>query len=388
MKRRDFIKTSMATAVFTAASQGSIFSAMAAPKLKVGVMIPLSGPAALFGPSTKNVAQMAAEKINSGGGILGRKIEILFGDAGLPPAEAAQTALRMWRGQGCEAFVGMHNSAVRGAYNNVFKGQVPYVYTPNYEGGECANGVYYVGETPAQSVVPTMKWLAGEKKLKKFYLIGNDYNWPRDTNVIAKKTISELGGKVVGEEYMPFTVDNFDSSLAKIKETGADMVLITLVGGASVTFNRAFASFGLSDKVIRLGTLIDENTLLGIGAENSKNIYSAASYFANVQTNEAKAFAKDYAKKFGSKAPVLNALSGSAYDGLIALDTIAERAGSLSTKKMDSVAEGSEWDSPRGRAKMSNRHLTLDIYLATAIGTNFKIVKTFSRQDPGNFCKA
>jgi len=388
MKRRDFIKTSLTTVAAAAVAQSAVGRAMASSKLKVGVMIPLSGPAALFGPSSKNVSQMAAEKINAGGGILGRKIEILFGDAGLPPAEAAQTALRMWRGDGCEAFVGMHNSAVRGAYNNVFKGQVPYVYCPNYEGGECANGVYYVGETPAQSVVPTMKWLAGERKLKKFYLIGNDYNWPRDTNVIAKKTIAELGGQVVGEEYMPFTVDNFDSSLAKIKETGADMVFITLVGGASVTFNRAFASFGLSDKVARLGTLIDENTLLGIGAENSKNMFSAASYFANVETNEAKAFAKKYTSKFGKKAPVLNALSGSAYDGLIALDTIAERAGSLSTKKMDSVAEGTEWDSPRGRAKMANRHLTLDIYLAEAKGTNFKIVKTFPRQNPGNFCKA
>ena len=169
MKRREFIKSSMTVAAFTAAAQTNIISAMAASKLKVGVMIPLSGPAALFGPSCKNVSHMAAEKINAAGGILGRKIEVVFGDAGLPPAEAAQTALRMWRGDGCEAFIGMHNSAVRGAYINVFKGQVPYVYCPNYEGGECAKGVYYTGETPAQSVVPTMKWLAGEKKLKKFY---------------------------------------------------------------------------------------------------------------------------------------------------------------------------------------------------------------------------
>ena len=98
------------------------------------------------------------------------------------------------------------------------------------------------------------------------------FNWPRDTNAIAKETIAKLGGEVVGEEYMPFTVDNFDSSLAKMKETGAELVIITLVGGASVSFNRAFASFGLSENVLRFGTLIDENTLMGIGAENSKNI--------------------------------------------------------------------------------------------------------------------
>ena len=50
---------------------------------------------------------------------------------------------------------------------------------------------------------------------------------------------------------MPFTVDNFDSSLAKMKETGAELVIITLVGGASVSFNRAFASFGLKAKTCK-----------------------------------------------------------------------------------------------------------------------------------------
>ncbi len=388
MKRRDFIKSSLTAVAATVTVQTIVGRAWAGSALKVGVMIPLSGPAGLFGPASKNVSQMAADVINAAGGILGRQVELVFADAGLPPAEAAQTALRLWRGDGCEAFIGMHDSAVRGALINVFKGQVPYIYCPNYEGGECARGVYYVGETPAQSVVPSIKWLTEENKLKKFYLIGNDYNWPRDTNAIAKNTIAELGGEVVGEEYMPFTVDNFDSSLAKIKETGADLVIITLVGGASVSFNRAFASFGLSDSVLRFGTLIDENTLAGIGAENSKNIYSAAGYFANVQTDDAKAFAQQYVAKFGSDAPVLNALSQSCYDGLIALDVIAEKAGEMSVASMENAAEGMEYDGPRGHATMKNKHLAMDIYLANAVGAEFKIVKSFRNMEPGNFCKA
>lgn len=94
---------------------------------------------------------------------------------------------------------------------------------------------------------------------------------------------------------LPFTSDNFDSNLAKIKESGANAVLITLVGGASVGFNRAFGSFGLSDHVIRLGTLIEENTLAGIGADGSKNLFASAGYFASVATPAAKAFAEAYA---------------------------------------------------------------------------------------------
>ena len=75
---------------------------------KIGVLVPDSGPAGLFGPSTRNSAMLAADHINASGGINGEQIELIFADVGVPPAEAAQAALRLWKGQGAEAFVGMH----------------------------------------------------------------------------------------------------------------------------------------------------------------------------------------------------------------------------------------------------------------------------------------
>ena len=55
MKRRDFIKSSLTAVAATAAFQTVAGKAMAGSVLKVGVMIPLSGPAGLFGPASKNV---------------------------------------------------------------------------------------------------------------------------------------------------------------------------------------------------------------------------------------------------------------------------------------------------------------------------------------------
>ena len=387
MKRRDFIKTSLASAVLAATAPSIALSpARAATPLKVGVLIPLSGPAGLFGPSSQNCAQLAVDEINAAGGILGRMIEPHFADVGVPPAEATQAALKLWKGDGAEAFIGMHDSAVRGALTNLFKGQVPYVYTPVYEGGECSAGTYVLGETPSQQLAPVIPWMAAEKGASKWYLIGNDYNWPRDTNAAAKGYIAEAGGEVVGEEYLPFTADNFDSNLAKIKDSGANAVLITLVGGASVGFNRAFASFGLAEGVTRLGTLIEENTLAGIGAENSTNLFSSAGYFGSIDTPAAKAFAQRYFDKFGADAAALNSLGQSCYDGLLLLDALAEKAGSLEAAAMDAAADGTSYDGPRGTAVMSARHVSKDIYLAEADGAAFKVVETFANVAPGDNC--
>jgi len=382
MDRRLFLQSTLAAGVSAAAP-----SAFAAGPLKVAVMIPQSGPAGLFGPSSKACAEMAVATLNARGGILGRQVEALFGDAGLAPAEAGQAALKLWKGSKAEAVIGMHDSAVRGALVGLFKGQVPYFYTPVYEGGECAKGTYVKGETPEQQLEPVIPWLAAERKPTKWYLIGNDYIWGRNTNAAAKKYIAKTGAKVVGDEYLPFTVDNFDASLARIRDSGADAVLVSLVGGASVTFNKAFSSFGLADKALRLGTLIEENTLAGIGFANARNLYSSSGYFASVDTPAAKAFAADYAKRYGANAPALNGLAESTYEGFLMLEAIARRAGSLDTVKMDAASEGTSYSGPRGTATIKARHVEQDIYVADVTDKGFRVVKTFPKVGSGQTCK-
>jgi len=381
MDRRTFLQRAAAAAALGTAG------VRAQSPLNVAVMLPLSGPAGLFGPSAKACAELAVQTLNAKGGVLGRSINLLVGDAGLPPAEASQTALKLWKGSGAQVVIGMHDSAVRGALVGLFKGQVPYFYTPVYEGGECAKGTYVNGETPAQQLAPVIPWLAAERKPKKWYMIGNDYIWGRNTNAAAKDYIAKTGAQVVGDEYLPFTVDNFDSSLARIRDSGADAVLVSLVGGASVGFNKAFASFGLADKAIRLGTLIEENTLAGIGVANARNLYSSAGYFANIQTSAAKAFSEAYFKKFGAQAPALNGLAESVYEGFLMLDAIATKAKSLDVAKMDPASEGASYNGPRGAVTMHARHVEQDIYLADVDDKGFKVVKTFPRIPSGQTCK-
>lgn len=381
MDRRTFLHG------IAAAAAASSAGVRAASPLNVAVMLPMSGPAGLFGPSAKACAELAVQTINARGGVLGRTINPLFGDAGLPPAEASQTALKLWKGQGAQAVIGMHDSAVRGALVGLFKGQVPYFYTPVYEGGECARGTYVNGETPVQQLAPVIPWLAAERKPKKWYLIGNDYVWGRNTNAAAKGYIAQTGAQVVGDEYLPFTADNFDSSLARIRDSGADAVLVSLVGGASVTFNKAFASFGLADKAIRLGSLLEENTLAGIGLANARNLYSSAGYFANIETPAAKAFSDAYFKRFGAQAPALNGLAESVYEGFLMLEAIAARAKSLDVAKMEPASEGASYSGPRGAVTMHARHVDQDIYLADVGEKGFRVVKTFPHIASGQTCK-
>ena len=203
---------------------------------------------------------------------------------------------------------------------------------------------------------------------------------------MAKGYIADSGGQVVGEEYVPFTVSEFDSSLQRIKDSGADAVLITLVGGGSVGFNVSFAGFGLDKQAIRLGTLIEENTLAGIGADNADRLFSSSGYFASIETEAAASFAADYAAAYGADAPALNGLGQSAYEGLMLLAALANKAGSLDVAAMDAAAEGTTWTTPRGDNTLTGRHMAQTIYLADGSDGAFNIVTSFEGMASSEAC--
>jgi len=384
--RRTMLKATLGGAAL-AAAPGLIKYANAASNFKIGLFIPLSGPAALFGPSAKNCGELAIDEVNKSGGVLGRQAKLYIADAGVPPAEAAKSAVRLMLRDKVDLIVGNHDSAVRQAIVGAVKGKIPYVYSPVYEGGECSPNVFMLGETPQQQLMPTIDHFAKTKGVKSYYLIGNDYVWPRVTNKLAKKYIAAAGGNVVGEEYIPFGPANkFESAVTRIKSAKPDLVVITLVGGDNVNFNRTFAEFGLHKNISRVASLLEENTLMGIGAESSGNLYSSMAYFANIESAENKAFVSSYKAKFGAKAPVLNTLAESNYAGIIFGAALTNKAGSTNAAKLAATAEGLTVSTPTGPVTMRNRHTDKNMYLAECNGTQFKIAKVFNKVPSGQTC--
>lgn len=349
---------------------------------RVGVIIPLRGPAGLFGPSSRYCAALAADEINERGGLDGRPISLLHIDGGLQPSEVGAIVKTLIDNQVVVALVGMHDSDVRRAVIDANKGRIPYIYTPTYEGGEMAEGVFALGETPEQQVRPIMPALVGERGIRRWYFIGNDYIWPHRLHAAAKKYICDCGGSVVAQHYLSFDTEDFDDYLEDIAEKAPDGVLVSLVGASAVQFNRAFAAAGLSGNIIRFGPLTDENVLLAIGPESTGNLLAASGYFPIMAGRENSLFHRRYMKRYGSNAPVITFMGQSCYDGLLTLEALAREACTLSPRRMSEVSEGLVIHGPRGRAEMRGRHTVKDIYLAAADGVEFRIMSAFERVHP------
>ncbi|BAC51677.1 bll6412 [Bradyrhizobium diazoefficiens USDA 110] len=378
MTRRDLVRAAGAAALAIGAP-AIIRPALAADALKIGVLVADSGPAALFGPAQRAAAELGAATINAKGGILGRQVEIVFADAGAPPAEVAKSAVKLMLSDKVEMIFGSHDSAVRQGVENVVKGKIPYVYTPVFEGDDCSSNVYFLGEVPEQELQKTLPKMVELAKGKTFYLVGNDYVWARTTNDKAKKYIADLGGTVVAEDYYPLGAPNkFENTVAKIKSAKPAIVLQTLVGGDNVNFNRTFADFNLSDDIVRLSCLLEENTLIGIGKDASKNLYSSLGYFADLDLPENKAFIGELTKKYGDKAPQQCTISKGLFDAFVFAAAVTTKSKSLAAKEFAAAAEGVQFETPSGSMTMTHRHTAKNIFLARCEGTKFTVIDKFA----------
>ena len=305
----------------------------------VALVIPLHGSAGMFGPSCELCARLAVEEVNVRGGVLARELRFGVVDGSGPPACVADEVGALANAGLVDAVVGWHLSSVRQAVAARLGGTIPYVYTALYEGGEETPGVFLIGETPAFQLRPAMQWLRDEHGVRRWCVVGNDYVWPRVTTRAARTYATSGAGEIVNEVFVPLGTSDFRAVVRHVRSSATDAVLMLLVGEDAAHFNRAFSTAGLDESVRRLSTLIDENTLLASGAENTRGISAAAAYFEALATPESLDFGARYQRRFGPDAPKLNSLGESCYEGMLLLAALAERARSLDVTALTATAD-------------------------------------------------
>lgn len=339
---------------------------------RVALLIPMCGSAGLWAPSCIASAQVAINELNRQSGIAGRQVQMIMIDSALEAQTPVEELVNSLIESGSiDAIVGMHISAIRQRLVKVVKSRIPYIYTPLYEGGECTHGVYTIGDTPPQQLGPAMSHLQHRYKPKSWALIGNDYVWPRASNSYAKTKLAEMGSNLVYERYLPFGGGDLHREIEAISASGADAVLMSLVGQDAVDFNRIFGSYGLDQNMIRLSCAIEENALLASGAENVKRLFSSASYFAAINTPENAAFREKYYGFHGDRAPVLNSLGQSTYEGMQFLSSLIGDTKTDWRLRRFSSANPIQYDSVRSARYSSNASNGSPVYLARANGIIF-----------------
>jgi urea transport system substrate-binding protein len=345
--------------------------------LRIALVVPLQGPAGIFGPSCEFCAELAAEEVNDAGGVFGRPIEFVVVDGGAPPHAVADEIGLLITAGAVDAVTGWHLSSVRKAVIPRIADRVPYVYTPLYEGGERSSCVFLAGETPECQLRPALGWFAGELGVRRWAVVGDDYVWPRHTAAAARRYLAQVGGSVGEEIFVALGTQAYGDVIRRLSLAAPQGVLMLLVGADAVAFNRAFAGAGLEETCVRFSPLMDENMVLGSGAAATRGLFAASGFFETLGTADSLDFSARYHRRFGPLAPVLNSMGESCYEGVRLLVELFRRAGSTDMRQILRSSDGLAYDSPRGPVVLRDRHLEQRVFLAAVDGLEFDVLCRF-----------
>lgn len=322
-------QTEAAAAADTAAADSSAEGAEAPAAeggvLKIGVIGPLTGPAAAYGTAVRNAVDMAVKEVNEAGGINGMTVEMNGQDDEHDPEKSvnAYNTLKDW---GMQMLIGCVTSkpciavAAESSNDNLFQ------ITPSGSAVECAapDNVFRVCfADPAQGTA-SAKYIGENKMATKIAIIyDSSTEYSAGIREAFVKEAANQNLEIVADE--AFTADNntdFSVQLDKAKEAGAELVFLPIYyQEASVILKQA------ADK---------EFAPIFFGVDGMDGILSVEGFDSSLaegvmlltpfsSTEEgSKAFTEAFVAAYGEEP---NQFAADAYDAVYAIKAAAEKAG-------------------------------------------------------------
>jgi urea ABC transporter urea binding protein len=365
MKRRSFLRNSAATlgglVIGNSAPfyfQRTIARASASEPIKVGILHSLSGTIAIIEQSLHNAELLAIEEINAKGGVMGREILPVIEDAQSLVQVFAEKAKKLLLEDKVSAVLGCYTSASRQSVLPVFEQYNGLLLYPTlYEAQECSKNCFYTGAVPNQQLDDFVPWIIKTLGRKKFYMVGSNYIYPKETNREVKALLEKHGGENVGEEYAPLGHTEFSTIINNIAGSGAEVIFSDLVGDSIVAFYKQYRQFGLTPDDLPICTPITtEQETAAMGPENAVGHYTSFNYFQSVDSPENKSFVDRYKAKYGAGS-VTNAVMEAAYFQTYLLAQAMEKVQSTDADALifDGLP-GQEFQAPQGKVKIDEKN--------------------------------
>jgi len=317
--------------------------------VKIGLSFPETGPYAKQGLDQKRAAEIAVEEINAAGGILGKKIKLIYRDTKSDPKIAKANAIDLFDKEGVPMIFGGSSSAVAIATgevalqkNRLFFGTLTYSTETTGEYGhrhifrECYDS-YFAAKALSDYL---NKYFAAEKY---FYITAN-YTWGWTTESVIRADTSTRSLIENPEVLTPLGATDFSEALAKARDSGAKVLVLTLFGrDMEIAVKQAY-EMGLKKKMQIVVPSLNEDMAMGAGPEAMEGVVGTTPWIWSVPFKSNYPKGIEFVKKFEAKHQRYPTTSGaSAYVILHEYRDAVKRAGTFETKAVIKALEGHKY---------------------------------------------
>jgi urea ABC transporter substrate-binding protein len=350
--------------VFTASS------AKAKDQIILCTVDDLSGDFSIMSTPKTYGYRLAVKEINDAGGIQvdGAKklIKLISYDGQSDVKRYQELAQRCIFNDEAQVVMAGYTGAEReAARKEVVRNKVIFWHNNQGEGGIADKYSFFSGPTPEQQVLPALKYMIKEMGPRMTF-IGADYNFCRAIGQWVHVAAGLYGGKIEMEEYFPFGVSQWQSTIDKIKRVKPDFQVHCLVGAEHAQFYPQAQAAGLVTPMWSNVTISDGYEHKRFAPPSLANMYVPPGYIEDVPGETSKAFAA----KIRAMFPDTVYVNEHAAFGYVAVKAMAEawkKAGTTDTDAVIKALEGdiSIPDAPGGpwTLRGSQHHAAMPTYL-------------------------
>ncbi|MEH0166067.1 ABC transporter substrate-binding protein [Roseateles sp. MS17] len=347
--------------------------ALAADKVKVGLLTTLSGAGAGLGVDIRDGFLLGVK--HSGGKLGGVPIELVTADDQQNPEVAKQTAERLLKRDKVDLMTGIVFSNVMLAVGpSVFDAKVPYVSAnagPSQYAGEQCNpyffNVAWQNDNLHEAVGKTML----EKGYKKVVVLAPNYPAGKDAITGFKRFYKGPGAVVADEIYTKLGQLDYAAELAQARAAKPDAMYIFLPGGMGSAFIKQFVGAGLSKDITLFGPgfSADEDVIRAVG-EPMLGMFNSSHWAHDMENAANKKFVADFQAEYG-RMPSLYASQG--YDAARLMDgAVKDVKGKVEDRPaLLKALKAAHFASVRGDFRFNNNQYPIqDYYLRVITKTN------------------
>ncbi|MGH9465639.1 MAG: ABC transporter substrate-binding protein, partial [Thermoanaerobaculia bacterium] len=219
-----------------------------ADEVRIGVLSPMTGPAAKFGGIQKNTLTMAVDDVNQAGGIKslgGAKIRLVFGDTRGEADTGVTETERLIAKEKVHALIGAFQSGVGFPSSAVAERyQIPWLTFGTFD-RITQRGFKYVFRAHANDTIKARTLIEGighlAKRgggLKSAVVFSENTEWGKSVGDKQKTFLEGLGVKVHFVEHYPYAAPDLTSMVLKAKALKPELVVANSYLGDALLITR------------------------------------------------------------------------------------------------------------------------------------------------------
>jgi branched-chain amino acid transport system substrate-binding protein len=339
--------------------------AVAQEKLKIGLVLTLSGPPAVLGQQARDGFTLALKDL--GGKMGGREVEVIVADDELKPDVAVTKVKGLLERDKVDFVVGPIFSNILVAISKPVIESKTFLISPNAGpsglAGKACSSYLYVTSYQNDQVHQVLGRVAQDRGYKRVYVLVPNYQAGKDA-VSGFKL--DFKGDVVEESYVPLNTLDFQAELSKIAALNPDAVFTFMPGGMGVNLVKQYKQAGLAERIPFLSAFTVDETTLPAQQDAAIGMFGGANWAPNLDLPQSKKFVAAYEAAY-DKVPATYAFQ--AYDAAMLIDSAAKATkGDLSNKDAVRAAlKKADFTSLRGAFKFNSNGFPIqDFYLVKA----------------------